>query len=129
MGLDNGIIVRGKKRADMPNEMYFTDDPNYFDGVEICYWRKCWGLRGKFLREAYPHSNIDEYHFEMKEREINILINILEHYLICPKDWNDSIWEFDKIKPILEYQTQNLKLLLDWYKEHPDAYIYFYDSY
>ena len=129
MGLDNGVIVRGVKRTDLPRFMRYAYDKDYHDGVEICYWRKCWGLRNWFLREAYPNWDPNQYHFQMTEREINILLKIIRHYLRHPEDWNDSIWEFDEIKLHLRRQQWNLVLLRTWMQKHPDAYVYFYDSY
>lgn len=129
MGLDNGVIVRGVKRTDLPRFMRYSCDKDYHDGVEICYWRKCWCLRDWFLREAYPNWNLNQYHFQMTEREINILLKIIQYYLRHPEDWHDSIWEFNEIKPHLRRQQWNLVLLRTWMQKHPDVCVYFYDSY
>lgn len=129
MGLDNGVIVRGVKRNELSPFMRYPYEKDYHEGVEVCYWRKCWGLRGRFLREAYPNWDYEQYHFHMTEREVNILLRIIRHYLRHPEDWDQSIWEFDEIKPHLHRQQWNLVLLRTWMRKHPDAYVYFYDSY
>lgn len=129
MGLDNGVIVRGVKRNELSPFMRYPYDKDYYDGVEVCYWRKCWGLRGWFLREAYPNRECGQDYFQLTEREINILLKIIRNYLRHPEDWDQSIWEFDEIKPHLRKQQWNLVLLRTWMRKHPDAYVYFYDSY
>ena len=134
MGLDNGIVLVTKhkiKQEDIPDYIDLSDykEENNSYSYDICYWRKCWGLRNWFLREAYPNWDLDQYRFQMTEREVNILLKIIRHYLRHPEDWNDSIWEFDEIKPCLREQQWNLVLLRTWMRKHPDAYVYFYDSY
>ena len=129
MGLDNGVVVRDVKRSELSPFMRYSYEKDYHDGVEVCYWRKCWGLRSWFLREAYPNWNLNQYHFQMTEREINILLRIIRNYLRHPEDWDQSIWEFDEIKYHLHNQQWNLVLLRTWMRKHPDAYVYFYDSY
>lgn len=129
MGLDNGVIVRGVNRKDLPRFMRYPFEKDYQSGVEVCYWRKCWGLRNWFLREAYPNYTADDYRFKMTTKEVSILRRIIDHYLKHPEDWDDSIWTFDEFKRSLHDQKWNLALLHVWMRKHPDAYVYFYDSY
>ena len=109
--------------------MRYPYEKDYPEGVEVCYWRKCWGLRNWFLRTAYPNYDDEQCYFKMTEKEIIILWRIVIHYLRNPDDWNDSIWTYDEIRKTLYDQRWNLTLLRVWITRHPDAEVYFYDSY
>ena len=129
IGLDNGVIVRGVKRKDLPRFIKYPFEKDYNDGVEVCYWRKCWGLRNWFLRTAFPNRSADEWEFKCGVTEITYLWRIVIHYLENPEDWDNSIWDFDEIKSALKEQKRNLFWLRIWMKLHPDAEVIFYDSY
>ena len=130
MGLDNGIIVRGVKRKDLPFLMRYPFEQDYHDGVEVCYWRKHWGLRNWFLREAFPNSyNNESYEYKLDVEKVSILKRIIIYYLQHPEDWKDNYWEYKEIKHTLYNQRWNLFLLMLWMRKHPDAEVVFYDSY
>lgn len=129
MGLDNGVIVRGVKRKDLPRFMRYPYEEDYHEGVEVCYWRKCWGLRTNFLNKISPSRDMESYEYKLEEKEITILIQVIRRYLTHPSEWEDSIWSYDEIKGQLYNQLWNLVLLRVWMRKHPDIEVYFYDSY
>ena len=129
MGLDNGIIVKDVVREQLPRWIHYPFSMDY-DYVDICYWRKWWGMRNKFLRAAYPNYKCDNCEFDMGTREIRIMRSILIDYLVHPSHWDNDYWEYDKYtRKGLIGQIWSLYLLEFWYKRHPDVKIIFYDSY
>ena len=130
MGLDNGIIVRGVKRKDLPRFMRYPFEQDYNNGVEICYWRKWWGLRNQFLCGAFPNYNSNQYEFRLTEKNVAYMWSIVNNYLKYPGDWDNEYWEYDRhIRQILYEQKWNLTLLRWWMQRHPDVEVIFYDSY
>lgn len=128
MGLDNGIIVRGVKRKDLPRFIRYPFEQDYNEEVEVCYWRKHWGLRNWFLREAFPNSSEEPY-YKLDVEKVTILWRIVVHYLRHPEDWDNNYWEYNEVKHHLYNQRWNLCLLRVWMTRHPDAEVVFYDSY
>ena len=130
MGLDNGVLVKNVTRKDLPKLMRFPSDCDYIKGeVEICYWRKCWGLRNAFLHHRFLNSDPDQWQFKLSVDDVDYLRALIVTYLKHPKDWDDSIWEFSEIKHNLRAQRWNLLLLHFWMKKHQDKEVIFYDSY
>ena len=131
MGLDNGVIVRGVTRKDLPRFLRYPTSEDYSDKyVEVCYWRKCWGLRNLFLEDADINPDFgDVGEYPLGDYELTILIRCIDHYLRNPDEWKNSIWTYDEIRPVLREQKWNLVLLRGWLWRHPDAEIFFYDSY
>ena len=109
--------------------MWYLFEKDYQDGVEVCYWRKHWGLRNWFLREAFPNSSNEQYYFDLDVEKITILMKIIIHYLRHPNDWDNNYWEFSEVKHVLRHQLWNLFLLRRWMKRHSEAKVVFYDSY
>lgn len=128
IGLDNGIIIIGKY-----NELakIFGPDPlnaNNKENYEICYWRKCWGIRDAIIKELKVNGNGE---FKLSKDNILAIINILV-YFFDEKIWNneaDSIWSFEEIRECLLKQISNLYNLLAYWNSHPNLEVYFYDSY
>jgi hypothetical protein len=130
MGLENGIIIRGVKRKDLPFLMRYPFDQDYNDNeVEICYWRKYWGLRNWFLKEAFPNEFHNKSYYKLDVEKVRILKRIIIYYLQHPEDWDNRYWEYKHAKHILYNQRWNLFLLIFWMLKHPDAEVIFYDSY
>lgn len=132
MGLDNGIRIKGMLEEDKKKIPYYNDDmAEYLDDGEIepVYWRKCWGLRGVVL--SVLHMGQEVYQKGIDPDDIPALIRGLKPFL--SRDyWDenaDSIWEYDEY---FEHFYKNI-IFLEWfkeyYKEHPDLKVYFYDSY
>lgn len=128
MGLDNGIVVRKIKFKEWPQQIgsVWRYDDNC--EVEICYWRKCWGIRSEMFRNGLAQ---DEGDCELHCEDIPTVIHILHKYL--DEDYynahHDSIWSFEDMKQTLQKQIKNLTLLYGYAKDHPQVQIEFYDSY
>ena len=136
MGLDNGIYVKQKgdfNKEEVPSYVmleYYASEP---DTAYVCYWRKCWNIRGFIL------DKIDDVCDENKDYELSItnideIINIIVNYLDGTYSWDDedfggSIWTFEEIIPILAQDIVNLGWLKSYLTTHPQAVAYFYDSY
>lgn len=111
---------------------YYNDDmADYLDDGEIepVYWRKCWGLRGVVL--SVLHMGQEEYQKDIDPDDIPALIRGLKPFL--SRDyWDenaDSIWEYDEYFERFYKNIIFLEWFKEYYKEHPDLKVYFYDSY
>lgn len=130
MGLDNGILVTGIKKSDIPS---FVKLPLPLDSweqeIEIAYWRKCWGIRSAILDTL--HGSSQGY----TQIDVEDIPAIIKHLLpFCSKEyWDanaDSIWEFEEaIDFTLIQQIINLKWLYSYMLEHPEVKCRFYDSF
>lgn len=131
MGLDNLVTIKNCTRNQLPKCMRYPFDEDYTQNeVDICYWRKCWGLRNEIMnhiggREAPP----EWYEFRLTRDDVLFIWRLIVHYLKEPAHWEDSIWSFDEIKHSLRDQRWNLMILYYWMKLHPDLEVYFIDSY
>lgn len=118
MGLDNGIIVRMHEPA---------------EEEEICYWRKCWGLRDSIIEMLTKNGR------DVVQKEVSIdvddiinIVNILQQF--DDEDYwvehGDSIWSYEDIKDDLHNQIDNLMGLLDALNGPNNIKdVRFYDSY
>lgn len=130
MGLDNGIIIKSNKEIKAP----FWVKLDFFNNLdrtraEVCYWRKCWGIRNLIIDEL---NNGDEDFFEYRllVSDIHNIRKVLK-YFNNRKRWTrfgHSIWDWDEIKWKLVYQQMNLYWLAR-YMEKNEVEVYFYDSY
>ena len=120
MGLDNGIIVR----------MHEAEEE------EICYWRKCWGLRDciiKMLTEnRRRNTDVAQKEISIDVDDIINIINIIQQF--DDEDYwvehGDSIWTYEDIKDDLHVQIDNLMGLLDTLNSPNNIKdVTFYDSY
>ena len=124
MGLDNGICFKDELEIPFDLPVFVK-----LDDKDICYWRKCWGVRNAI--KATLHMARDEYEYELDEEDFPALIKTLEYFL-DEKKWKDeadSIWEY---KNYIQHHCQNIKNLLwawDYKSKHPEVSIIFYDSY
>ena len=131
MGLDNGIFIKNKYK-----ELYDELGPDCWPELdhgdckyEICYWRKCWGIRNAIMKKF--HFEDGEYEFKLDKEDIPVIIKILLHF--CNNDvWEDEgnpIWSYDEIIETNINYIVALKQLIKYWDKHPDLEVYFYDSY
>ena len=135
MGLDNGIVIKVAPekipqliRTYVPKLAYYQNDE-----YELCYWRKCWGIRNDILDILYHHTDdIDStYEFKIVYTDVQKIIDVLVNYL-DRKYWDDnadSIWDYEEMRIPLVYNIFILGWLKDYLKENPETEVYFYDSY
>lgn len=140
MGLDNGIVLRyrnvEKLEQLIPNyvriDKDFDDDHEVF--WDVCYWRKCWGLRAKILRVLSHHASDDEekYEWDLTIDDLIGIRDIIIGYLVDPDKWDDedmSIWMFRDMVAQFAQEIVNLTWLIEFMRRDHKASAYFYDSY
>lgn len=134
MGLDNGIILKledNKLPEDFPTSIdkYSLEKVEKDGELEIAYWRKCWGIRAAII--GVLHMPANEYEHQVEADDVPAIRREL-HKFLYPEYWEenaDSIWEYNEyIEWMLDIML-NLKWLENYMKKHPNAYVYFYDSY
>ena len=127
MGLDNGFIVKNVKRKDLPIFIIYPFNKDYTDGeVEVAYFRKYWGFRNEYVRRLGLE---EEYEYKLSKEDLVYAINLLTYYIRKnPSDADNGYWD-DRTKKTLNRNRWNLIWVYIWYKFHPSAEIYFYDSY
>ena len=126
MGLDNGISFRNE--LDIPFDL--PDFVRLDDDGDICYWRKCWGIRDEIL-DIIKECDTDEYEYEIKLEHIVPIIDVLKQYT-KRSYWNEnarSVFEYKDYVEINKQYINNLYWLLYYKTKHPEVEIFFYDSY
>lgn len=141
MGLDNGIVLKAKEDISVPNELMLTkydvwrnfnsddiDEPldtiPKDEQVEICYWRKCWGIRNEIIHcfEKRPYK----IPFDKLDEICNIINKFTkeEYYNMYAR----SIWDWDEMVDKLKLQITRLEWCKELLKEDKIE-LEFYDSY
>lgn len=134
MGLDNGIMVKNVTNPKSIDILAKWQDPFYEDEVvyEICYWRKCWNVRGAILDICHENSPNDW------ERVLNISeVCEIKGYLesLNEKIWDSdslyggSIWTWEEHEPHNQTHIEALTDLIEAMQYDSGMRVYFYDSY
>ena len=126
MGLDSGIVFNNDVGIDAPFWVKIADC-NY-DETEVCYWRKCWGIRNAIVN---LFDGEDQYAYTL-DRDAVIQIRKILKQFSNKKYWENyshSIWSYEDMKRTLRRQRVALHWLARCMKKYPDLYVYFYDSY
>lgn len=138
MGLENSIVLKVNilnKNIKVPK--CFNHEEWYEQGeYEVCYWRKCWGVRNKIITEVFKRKTFpDEYTFEIAPDDVINIIKILKYY-DNKKNWNrdnSTIWWYkeDKIHKHIRKQIKCLRKLYSFLRKYDkkDIVCYFEDSY
>lgn len=130
MGLDNGICIKNRRRESLslwPFKYPFESD--FDEDVEICYWRKCWGLREIILLDIL-HTNDEGGEYPLTTYQVKRIKTAIRRYIKQPDWWESrSFWAFDELKLILREDLWNLWWLRWWMLFHPKEIVYFYDSF
>lgn len=145
MGLDNGLTITTKHPENfiISKEFVWRDDG--WSGVkcadgsgmiysrEVCYWRKCWNIRGEIIEALGDRWDEDKYEFELTVEELKRIWKSINS-LNKKKVWNNSelgsIWDYSDIRDVLDQDLINIEWLIEEKKKNPDGFrIYFYDSY
>lgn len=130
MGLDNGIILRHKGEVYAPSYVKIEkfEEENGDINWEVCYWRKCQGVRNEILG-VIGHMVDDGGEYDLTPSMLEKIRNVMYEQLCYPESWYSQIWSFDEMIPHLAQEIVNISWLLDFMKENPHATAYFYDSY
>lgn len=147
MGLDNGIILRHRNKEKiekiLPNYVNIGIDDYYTDTNQkskndtlwdVCYWRKCWGLRDRILEvlKNKGSDDFEQYEFELMPDNLRAIRDILIDYLTRPFLWdneNRSIWDFKNMIDHLAQDVVNISWLINVLECDHKASAFFYDSY
>ena len=136
MGLDNGIIIRGKteKGTNYLVNNFSNCYDKYIECFEFGYWRKCWNIREKFIDDFGYDTERQEIKFELDD--IPLIVETLKYFL------NEDNWEYGDCYsqvfswieelPSIANAIQDLWRFydnLDNELTDEDFEIYFYDSY
>lgn len=74
MGLDNGIILRDVNPKDLTINKLINLDNLGDTSVEICYWRKCWGIRNAIIEKLHLNDGGES---KLDIEDIPVIIKIL----------------------------------------------------
>ena len=143
MGLDNGIMLRHRSQkevednigvyANVIREPYVGDEGKHgYYEYEVCYWRKCWGLRDKILAILGDKFKDEDYECELTIKDLEAIREIEYGYMCDPDEWDENgstIWDFNDMLPHFAKDIVSISWLIEFLKRHPKAYAYFYDSY
>lgn len=138
MGLDNGIILKTKKKLNISEDIpsYAKIEESYMDSectggfeYDVCYWRKCWNIRSK-MKEIIDMPEMD-YRRELTIPNLMAISNMLYSCLCHPEDWifEDCFWTFDEMMPHIAQDIVNISWLIEYLKDDTHSYCYFYDSF
>lgn len=113
MGLDNGIMIKAKKdfvwKSKLGNASVYEYQFMKDDTLEVCYWRKCWGIRNDIIQRLHMVSN-ECNNEELESADIRAIVRILEFYTDKEywEKYADSIWEYKEIIETLWSQIYTL---------------------
>lgn len=134
MGLDNGIRLKLPEGKPIPKWVPRREHrPEEVD--DICYWRKCWGIRSAILNVLDPEGKREAEilwgYYPIEVEDIPAIIRALKPFFSKEywKENADSIWEFDEIFESLLDNVIKLEKLKEYLEENKDASCVFYDSY
>lgn len=130
MGLDNGICVRGLKRNSLIGRLFkYPFDEDYGEAPDICYWRKCWNIRGAIFSEIEHKNQYENYRTNLSRMDVKHIREWIKWFLANPDEWHGSIWEFSEIEDTLKRDSRNLLILYLLMGVKKGLQPYFYDSY
>ena len=104
MGLDNGIVLN-KPTSVIPFYVKVDDWVLSHNSVEICYWRKCWGIRNEILC-LFPEAEPNDSCLDLTPEHIRAIRKIIRSFM-NRKKWEEegmSIWTYSEIRPRLTKQ-------------------------
>lgn len=137
MGLDNGLIMRGKlpSKEDLPR--WFLEE-NSFEAEHIgsefgfCYWRKRWDIRDLLYKtltdgeDGYGYCKITEEGLADLRLELAHLLTDKNYYARKMSREGEITWAEDLYT--LSYNIACITWALEWARTHAVEF-YFYDSY
>jgi hypothetical protein len=132
MGLDNGIMLKAPLSVLKENKypIPITERDVYESDIEICYWRKCWGIRNQIIKHL--GENIDKIYYPLVLNDIEQIINILVPFGLSEEYWDNeaqSIWDYNEYLEVTCRYIVNLHWLKWFMTQYPEYEVYFYDSY
>ena len=130
MGLDNGITVKNVTRKQLPPFIIYPFEVDFNDNVvDICYWRKWWGLRNDIVNLI--HMDFETYDKRLTCADVADISKLIWSYLISNdiEELDHGYWEEESVRRTARINLWNLFWLRVYMRLHPNAEVYFYDSY
>ena len=129
MGLDNGVVFRTKKPITYPKWVMARRFIRHENGGEVCYWRRCRGLREDVLNMLGECE--EETEFYLTVDNVRAIRKILVGYFLHPCRWRKSAWEWKETWSMQFKHILSLSWLERYMRRHPDdiEWVIFYDSY
>lgn len=127
MGLDNGFILKGVPKKDLPS--CARHDP--VDKDEIIYWRKYWGIRNSIFYKLHLIEDFGKFDYQIDKEDIPAIIEILTNYLDEEywEAYGESIWTYEEAKENIINSIVTLYWIYDNWNKYPNINLIFYDSY
>ena len=131
MGLDNGIVMKYNPevaRIGWVKRKLQVFHVGFIHNYDLCYWRKCWNVRGIIFNIVHPKENNDTITFLEAEQLLKIAAALKK---LNKKTWYEgagSIWCWEEMKDTIRRDIKNLKRAAKLKKRFPHTEIYFYDS-
>ena len=131
MGLDNYISVKRTAYSNQIAELKrFEDDwdKEHKYSFEVCYWRKCWNVRGAIIENIEGGFN-DNGDTPITSEDVKKIIVALKAF--NEDNWDDflgSIWTWEEHEPHMQRNIENLEYLLTLMDKY-ELEVEFVDSY
>ena len=108
MGLDNGIIMKVKIKAEWVETLGIKESE-----FEIAYWRKCWNFRNDVM--AYFDSSSEEYAYPMTVDDLDGIDRIISEQI--ENKVSEMIWDKKETKSIHKANRKMIRncMLLNTY--------------
>lgn len=132
MGLDNGVVFRTKTPVKIPKWAGGRGFLQHDHGGEVCYWRRCYGLRADILNALNALSGCEKKSdYYLTADDVHVIRKVLVRYFLYPRRWRKSIWKWRNTWPQQLRHIFSLSWLERYMLRHPDniEWVIFYDSY
>jgi hypothetical protein len=140
MGLDNGIVIRGKtKKGEEFLKRNFYNLRDSFE-YEFGYWRKCWNIRAAFL-DDFRNNGYDGQggYLYLTIDDLKKVCNKTLKQFLDENNWEyegstSHIFTWIEELPSIAGAMRNIYIFLEGFYDEKDLNeedfeIYFYDSY
>lgn len=100
----------------------------YSNAYELCYWRKCWNVRGIIFDIVHPKADNDTTTILTADQLLEIAAALKK---LNKNTWYEgagSIWSWEEARRGIKKDIKNLKRAAKIKKKYPHTEIYFYDS-
>ena len=100
----------------------------YSNAYELCYWRKCWNVRGIIFDIVHPKADNDTTTMLTADQLLEIAAALKK---LNKNTWYEgagSIWSWEEARRGIKKDIKNLKRAAKIKKKYPHTEIYFYDS-
>lgn len=150
MGLDNGIVIKGKTlkaQRFLAENFKHLEDRHSLGDFEFGYWRKCWNIREAFL-DNFSKNGYDGQggHLNLSIKDLERAYDVTLRQFLDEKNWDYNghysfIFSWIQELPHIAETMYNINKFLELFEENEDEYgnelelsendfeIYFYDSF